>query len=207
MTGGVVSVIWVGLFVGMFSSLTMDTFQNNIIFSQLAVTYDDDPTEAQLQAAPQHNFMFAVGLTAIDLNANQRYFDITLSNRVTIKNGSSRVKTKVVIPLEPCSLDHWAGVSDNITASFGTLGFDQWLCPPVNSTFTMQGKYTSDSFKYSDIKIGACTENNTLFPSTTCRSPSEVESFLNSFAQFTFNVYYINPVINAGNKDYISYYL
>jgi hypothetical protein len=34
-----------------------------------------------------------------------------------------------------------------------------------------------------------------------------VTNFLNSWGQFTFNFYYVNTVINAGEKTYISYYL
>ena len=45
-TGGIVSVIFVAFFIGMFGNLTIDTFQNNIVFSSVAVNYDDDPTEA-----------------------------------------------------------------------------------------------------------------------------------------------------------------
>ncbi len=32
-------------------------------------------------------------------------------------------------------------------------------------------------------------------------------SLLNSLGQFTFNFYYINPVINAGQKEFLRYYL
>jgi hypothetical protein len=97
-------------------------------------------------------------------------------------------------------LAHWSGISDSITNSFSTLGFSEWLCPPLNYTATMQGKYTSNTFKYAELKVGACTANNSNFPNTTCYTSTDINNFLNSFAQFTFNFYYVNPVINAGQK-------
>ena len=69
-TGGIISILWVFLFVGMFATLTIDTFQNNIIFSQLTVNYDDDPVYSSVNTAPSHKFMFAIGLTGIDLSSS-----------------------------------------------------------------------------------------------------------------------------------------
>ena len=208
LTGGVVSIIWVTLFVGMFSSMMIDTFQTNIIFAQLGITYDDDPTASLLKASPEPNFMFAIGLTGINLGASQRYFDISLINRSTQKfSNGSKVKIKDYIALEPCTLAHWQGVSESITNSFTTLSFSEWLCPPVNYSLTMQGKYTSNMFQFAQINIDPCNASNPNFPNTTCYNSTDINNFLNIMAQFTFNFYYINPVINANDKKYISYYL
>ena len=152
--------------------------------------------------------MFAIGLTAINLSASQRYFDITLTSRITEKHSNgTTTKIRNSVSLEPCSLSHWQGVSESITNSYSNLNFQEWLCPPLNYTVEMQGKYTSNLFKFSEIKIGACTANNSNFPNTSCLNSTDIDSFLNSMGQFTFNFYYINPVINANEKTYISYYL
>jgi hypothetical protein len=48
--------------------------------------------------------MFAVGVTTIDMNTGNRYFDISIVE-TTVINGT---KTKTNIPLYPCSQSVWA---------------------------------------------------------------------------------------------------
>jgi hypothetical protein len=81
------------------------------------------------------------------------------------------------------------------------------LCPVLGQAILLQGKYTSDMFQYAQIIISECTANSTDFPGTTCKTSAEVTTFLNSFGQFTFNFYYVNPLLNPGQKDYLRYYL
>lgn len=150
--------------------------------------------------------MFAIGLTGIDLSSTERYFDIVLTNRTTIKSGGTLVKTTTNIPLTPCTISQWSGISDSITKSYTNLNFNQWLCPPSGQILPLQGKYTSDTFKFAQIVISKCT-NNVLYPGTTCKSSTEVDNFLIENSQFTFNIYFVNPVINAGNPSFLSYYL
>ena len=73
--------------------------------------------------------MFAIGFTGIDLNADQRYFDILMVNRTNNKNGSTTVKSNQTVPLKACSFDQWSGVTDSITDSYDSIGFEEWLCP------------------------------------------------------------------------------
>lgn len=131
LTGGVVSIVLVFLFVGMFSNMMIDTFSNNIVNSQLSIEYDDDPTYGKLVISPNNSFMFAVGLTGIDLSVSTRYFDIYLTQRTTLKSKSGTTKLKKLIPLQPCTEAHWAGVSDSIIKTYYTLNFNEWLCPPI----------------------------------------------------------------------------
>lgn len=106
------------MFVGLFANLTLDTFGNNIIYSDSSVSYDDDPTYSKVSTSPSKHFMFAVGLTGINLNASKRYFDIYSAQRMTIKNSSGTTKTKKAITLVPCTKEHWEGISDSITNSY-----------------------------------------------------------------------------------------
>jgi hypothetical protein len=110
LTGGTVSLLCIVLFAGMFSRLTIDTFQNNLITSDLAVTYDDDPSLATIDVSST-KFMFAIGLTGMDFSASKRYFDVELINRLTEKNSSGSYKVNSRVALEPCTLAHWSGVS------------------------------------------------------------------------------------------------
>ena len=77
----------------------MDTFQNKIIKSEIINSYDDNPTKSNLFTSPEGQFMFAVGLTGINLNDNLRYFDITLNNKATLKTSEGKIKTIQNIPL------------------------------------------------------------------------------------------------------------
>ena len=144
--------------------------------------------------------MFAIGITGIDLSSSQRYFDISFVNRSFAKNGTSTVKTRDSIPLQPCTSDQWSGNTDGIQSSFDTLGFSQWLCPPKGQEIPLQGKFTSQNFKFAQIVVSACT-NNSLYPNTTCRSTSDVSSLVSAFGgELTFNFYFINPVLNPGKE-------
>ena len=198
LTGGFISVIWVSLFVGMFANLALDTFNNNIIASELSVSFDNDPTSAPLISSPSNNFMFAIGITGINLAGSQRYFDISLRDRTNTKySNGTKTSVKLSVPLEPCTLSHWEGVSESITESYTSLSFSEWLCPPIGYNFALEGKYTSSVFRFADIRINSCTANNSNFPNTTCLNQTDIDTFLTSMGQFTFNFYYINRVINA----------
>ena len=74
-------------------------------------------------------------------------------NKTYTKNKGVVTKTTASIPLVPCTKDHWSNVSDSITYTYSNLGFSQWLCPPIGQVLPLQGKYTSDIFKFAQIVI------------------------------------------------------
>lgn len=147
--------------------------------------------------------MFAVGISNLDLST-QRYFDIQLENISVIKNSSGSFKSSNIVSLNQCNKTQWTGVNDDITASYDTLNFKQWLCPPIDYVLSLQGKYTSPFFKYSRILIQKCGVTSNA---STCSNSSEVSAFINNNQGVTVNFYYINPVINAGDTEYLNYYL
>ena len=114
LTGGVISMLLVVFFIGMFANMTIDTFQTNLITSKISVNYDDNPAKSVLRTSTTDNFMFAIGITGMDLNSSQRYFDISLQHKSTVTTGSNRVKQTQTISLEPCTQAHWSGVNQNI---------------------------------------------------------------------------------------------
>jgi hypothetical protein len=99
----VASFILVAIFVGIFFNMTIDTFRNNIITAQITQNYDEDPTQSFLSASSDHGFMFAVGLTGIDLSSSQRYFDLKMNQKATFTNSSGKFKQTDAIKLEPCT--------------------------------------------------------------------------------------------------------
>ncbi len=84
------------------------------------------------------------------------------------------------------------------------MGFGEWLCPPKDYAFPLQGKYTSQTFKYARIIVQKC---GTVSDPSTCAAQSEVDAFVKDNEGVTANFYYVNPVINAGDTDYLNHYL
>ena len=146
----------------------------NIINAQVSTEYEHDPTYSELFADPSKNYMFAIGITGVDLSSSERYFDILLTNRTYTKNGSSLVKDTTTIPLSPCQIKQWSGVAQGITDSFTVQNFSQWLCPPLGTVFPLQGKFTSNIFKFAQLSVSTCTDNS-LYPNTTCRT--DIDTF------------------------------
>ena len=86
----------------------------------------------------------------------------------TIRNESGTFSTIVQIPLIPCAYEDWARIGNDIGSYYQKMKLQQWLCPPQNTTLPLQGKYSSDLFKYSRIIITHCT--NTTASNRSCVS-------------------------------------
>ena len=80
----------------------------------------------------------------------------------------------------------------------------RWLCSPTNYTYELYGKYTSKEMKFLEIVLKKCS--NSTNSSRPCASDAMMDNLEAAFGQFTFSFFYINPLINAGNKDYLNYY-
>jgi hypothetical protein len=79
--------------------------------------------------------MFAVGLSDINLASSRRYFDISLRQVSAAQAGSN--KSKNDIPLLPCQISQWQGINEAITSQYQQLNI------------TLEGRYTSDIFRYA----------------------------------------------------------
>lgn len=81
-----------------------------------------------------------------------------------------------------------------------------WLCPPRGANLELSGDYTSDIYKYVNISINPCISY--LHPDKPCASAEEVSNLFKARNDaIRFKIYYTNPLINSGEKDYKSYYL
>lgn len=67
--GGCVSIILVILFFIIFFNMTLNTFKKELINSDSSITYDEDPSPLIIKADPNRSFMFAIGVSGINLNA------------------------------------------------------------------------------------------------------------------------------------------
>jgi hypothetical protein len=192
--------------MGIFADLTINTFNNNIIIDQTKTTYQLDPSYYELKASPSSKFMFAIGITGLDLNDKKKYFDIVVQTQTATKTSSGSVKTSSNINMVPCSPTQWSGVNSAVSDMYSKLNLTKWLCPPTGYVLPLEGKFTSDSFKYSRVLISACNES-TLPTNATCATTKEVDLFIESNQGVTANIYFINPLINSGSKEYLDYYL
>ncbi len=121
--------------------------------------------------------MFAIGINDLDLSSSQRYFDIVLNNRTIIKNGSNLIKTYKNIPLTPCTISQWSGVTESIKNNYASQNFNKWLCPPTGTVIPLQGKFTSNTFKFAQLIVSKCTANP-LYPGTTCKNSTDIDKYL-----------------------------
>ena len=68
----------------------------------------DDPEMFLMNTYPLSPFMFGVEIWHHDLNTGPRYFDMVLQNTY-YGYGEPDPILSIVVPLEMCTKDHWAG--------------------------------------------------------------------------------------------------
>jgi hypothetical protein len=202
LTGGLFSLfIIVAVMVG-FANMIIDTLSLNSLSYIQTVSKEADPSSTVLSTAVEDKFMIAVELWGVNMT-EARYFDV-LMIQLSTKNGQKDVDYKL-IALKPCTLEHWAAFPE-ISKDYNKLSMSSWLCPPVNTSFPLSGKYSSDVFNYINISVNPCLQY--LDYSRECATNEQVKKiFHDRNDAIMFRVYYTNPVINAGQKDYKSYYL
>ncbi len=77
-----------------------------------------------------NNFLFAIGIQGMDLSVTQNYFSITLDNKIKSKTGTSKT---VSIPLATCNISTWSKLDPDLSKSFESINFTQFLCPAANN--------------------------------------------------------------------------
>lgn len=200
MSGAVVSIALIIIFMVIFTSTVLNTLNEFDITASISQSEDVEPTAFETDVSP---FLFAVGINSINLNDPlTKYFNIVLSTRTQYPNGT---KITVYINLVPCTRDPWNNIDPSFGKAFDRLGFGNWLCLPTNITLQFQGKYSSSVFKYAKISVQNCSI--LAGDNRTCATPTFINSFITSSGAANFNYYFVNTIINAQDKDYISYYI
>lgn len=81
-----------------------------------------------------------------------------------------------------------------------------WLCPPVGSSMYISGSYASDVYRFINVSVNPCMDF--LDPTRPCATASEVTDVFNQLNDaIRYKIYFTNPLINPGQKEYKSYYL
>ena len=181
----------------------MNTFNKKIIISSSSTEHHLDPTYFRINANVQNNFLFAVGLKSLDLTSKKQFFSIKVDHLSFTKNGSTTIRNQTSIKMVPCTIDHFEGGNQQITASFHNIGLSKWLCPPKNYEFSFEGKFTSEKFKYFRIFVEKCVPSNT----TECATTQEIDDYMTQNEGGTVNTYFLNTVINPGDTEYLNYFL
>ena len=86
-------------------------------------------------------------------------------------------------------------------------GFDRmqgtkWLCAQANTSFFVEGKWTSDMFSYLEINVLGC---GTVYTNVNCVNNTTLAAKLAS--KVHFSIYYVNTLITPGSQPAISYYM
>ena len=108
-TGGLISILIIALFVGIFFNTMMNTFNKKIIISSSSTEHHLDPTYFRINANVQNNFLFAVGLKSLDLTSKKQFFSIKVDHLSFTKNGSTTIRNQTSIKMVPCTIDHFEG--------------------------------------------------------------------------------------------------
>lgn len=157
-----------------------------------------------LKIAPASPFVFAIGIMGLDLNDNtKRYFDISL---ISVHYSSGLLKDSVnSTDLVPCTIDHFS-MSNSTSSDFNRLtSSKRWLCPPVNSTFTLRGRYTSTNLNLLQVTVTKC--DPLLRGKPPCATDAVINQLQLELGTFTLNFLFVNPLINPSSQDYLGYYL
>ncbi|CAD8126583.1 unnamed protein product [Paramecium sonneborni] len=220
--GGFFTLMILGIVVLFFQSNIQDFLNKVNIQSEATELFEDEPDQIELNDS---NFMFAVAIEQANFNTNP-FFNITLRQRYyeRLENGTL-IKKDQFIDLIPCSLDRFQNVFQpygmNFTQQYREIGLDTWLCPQVNYSLSLKGRYTNKYFDFLKIAVNECsnqTQSNSFFSwKPVCASQEIVDEWLLDQRSFRVKLYlnihfilrYItNKVINPQKgDDYIQSFL
>ena len=113
--------------------------------------------------------MLAFGILNLNMNSGKRFFDIILE-QMHFTGNPTNITSRTTIPFVPCNKSQWTGINGQIDDSYDNLKLDDLYCAKTNSTLELEGRWSSKTIKVGQLTISKCTENNTLYPNTTCAS-------------------------------------
>ena len=119
-------------------------------------------------------------------------------------NGTALPKASSSIDMEPCTKDHFRMIS-TIEQDFDTMKMSEKVCPPINSSFDISGKFVLQDMHSIQISIRQC--DNTTNSSRVCANDAFIDLYVQFAGAVYVNVVYVNPLINPGSTDYLGYYL
>lgn len=129
MSGACVSLSLIFVFLIIFTNTVISTFNYTNITSTVTQGEETEPSFFSTLNTP---FLFAIGLTNINLNdPNTKYFNILFSAKTQFGNGT---KITTSVSLVPCQRSSWNAVDASFGQAYDHIGFQNWLCLPSNLT-------------------------------------------------------------------------
>lgn len=114
---------------------------------------------------PFSTFNIGVELEGFNLSAPLKYFDVVMTlfqfkNKILVSGGTR-------IPLSTCRRQDWA-LNEDILGNFDRMNATNWLCPSVEQSLKIQGKWASDEFTFISIDVLQC---GSVDKGANCASP------------------------------------
>ncbi len=146
-SGGITSLIVITIFMVLFANTAILTLNKSIINWTSTTENYFEPSETKLSMSPEDNFMFTIGIMGIDLNdPTRRYFNIQIVD-THVGAGGVILGTNFV-DLEPCTREHFS-MSQKLIDNYENMTAARRLCPPMNYSTTIYGKFTSKEMQYT----------------------------------------------------------
>ena len=105
LTGGLLSIIMMVVFVVIFANATLSTINKVYIDSKIILREKTHPPSFEIGV---NEFMFAVGFSDIDMNRGERLFDLEMEFRSYAPGARNKTKVNLV----PCEREQWAAVGE-----------------------------------------------------------------------------------------------
>lgn len=103
-TGGICSIALVVVFIIVFMGTLTNTLNRIYIDSTTTTLQEANPSQIMLNTS---NFMFALGISDVDLNTGDRWFDVYMQFRFYSAAGRNRTNIK----LQKCERSQWTSIN------------------------------------------------------------------------------------------------
>ncbi|CAD8141300.1 unnamed protein product [Paramecium octaurelia] len=212
--GGFLSCMIVAIVAIFFQSNIIDFLGKTNISADSQIVFEENPDRLKFTS---DNFMFAVSIEQSTAFNTNPFFNISIKARtyVRLSNGTT-IKYENLTNLIPCTLDRFQKIFDkydlNFTDQYNQLGLSTWLCPDLNYSLTVGGRYSSEYLDFAKIEITDCkndtSKNAYLTWHPSCASKDVMDKYLSSEGSYRIRIYMTNTVVNPSKPtDYIQGYL
>ncbi|CAD8060136.1 unnamed protein product [Paramecium sonneborni] len=212
--GGILSCLIVAIVAIFFQSNIIDFLGKTNITAETQTVFEENPDRIKFTS---DNFMFAISIEQKAAFNTNPFFNISIKARtyVRLSNGTT-IKYENLTNLIPCTLDRFQKIFDkydlNFTDQYNQLGLSTWLCPDLNYSLTVGGRYSSEYLDFAKIEITDCkndtSKNEYLTWHPECAPKDVMEKWLSSEGSYRIRIYMTNTIVNPSKPtEYIQGYL
>ena len=99
-SGGIITVLIIGVFIALFFSMGIRTIRKEIISSSIETVNEIEPSAVTLSFGPKDQMMFALNVAGFNLSSTPKLFDFQVGE-LTFHNGC--FTSKKTIAMEQCT--------------------------------------------------------------------------------------------------------